>query len=298
MRWPGESRRGLAGRLMAALTLVVVAGGITAWIVAGAVGPAVFHEHMVEAGVEAEPMAVMHAEEAFQSASALALAIALAASVVASLAVSLFLTRRIASSLGTLSAATTASRRGISTHAWPVRRSVSSSISSPMRSTTWRASSRRATRCDSACSRTWLTRSALLSRSSALPRGTGGRGGHSDAADREGAARPGTRLARLAADLAAVTKAEQGARNLVLAPTSPDALLTTAFDAAKGRYVTAGVDLTLNVEPGLPTLAVDADRMSQVLGNLLDNALRHTPQRIGAPRWPPDGGPSRPADGR
>ncbi|GEL97328.1 sensor histidine kinase [Cellulomonas terrae] len=264
---------------MAALTLVVVAGGITAWIVAGAVGPAVFHEHMVEAGVEAEPMAVMHAEEAFQSASALALAIALAASVVASLAVSLFLTRRIASSLGTLSAATTRIAAG---HLDSRVARPSLGVEFDQLADAFNDMARQLEESDA------LRQRLLADVAHEVRTPVAVIGAYLEGLE-DGVATltpqtvrvlrdQGTRLARLAADLAAVTKAEQGARNLVLAPTSPDALLTTAFDAAKGRYVTAGVDLTLNVEPGLPTLAVDADRMSQVLGNLLDNALRHTPQ--------------------
>jgi signal transduction histidine kinase len=88
----------------------------------------------------------------------------------------------------------------------------------------------------------------------------------------------GARLTRLASDLAAVTRAEEGASNLVLAPTAPRALLGAALAGARSAYAPRGVDLDLDVAPDLPTVAVDADRMSQVLGNLLDNALRHTPR--------------------
>jgi signal transduction histidine kinase len=38
-----------------------------------------------------------------------------------------------------------------------------------------------------------------------------------------------------------------------------------------------GVALRVVTAPQLPTIAVDADRMAQVLGNLLSNALRYTP---------------------
>jgi signal transduction histidine kinase len=37
------------------------------------------------------------------------------------------------------------------------------------------------------------------------------------------------------------------------------------------------VELRTEIEPGLPEVDVDPDRMAQVLNNLLDNALRHTP---------------------
>ncbi|KQY47956.1 histidine kinase [Cellulomonas sp. Root137] len=272
-------RWGLAGRLLAAMTLVVLAGGVTAWIVAGAVGPVVFHRHMVEAGVEAEPMAVLHAEEAFQSASALALAIALAASVVASLAVSVFLTRRIAASLGTLSAAATRIAAG---HLDSRVARPSLGVEFDQLADAFNDMARQLEDSDA------LRKRLLADVAHEVRTPVAVIGAYLEGIE-DGVATmtpqtvrvlrdQGARLARLAADLAAVTKAEQGARNLVLAPTSAGALLTTAFDAARSRYATAGVELTLDVQPGLPPLAVDADRMSQVLGNLLDNALRHTPR--------------------
>jgi signal transduction histidine kinase len=39
----------------------------------------------------------------------------------------------------------------------------------------------------------------------------------------------------------------------------------------------AGVELQVEVEALLPMLELDAERMAQVLGNLLENALLHTP---------------------
>ena len=38
-----------------------------------------------------------------------------------------------------------------------------------------------------------------------------------------------------------------------------------------------GVNLNLDLVTGFPTIIVDLDRMLQVLGNLISNALRHTP---------------------
>jgi signal transduction histidine kinase len=42
-------------------------------------------------------------------------------------------------------------------------------------------------------------------------------------------------------------------------------------------YQAKGVRLVTDIAPGLPELSLDPERMGQVLGNLLDNALRHTP---------------------
>ena len=39
-----------------------------------------------------------------------------------------------------------------------------------------------------------------------------------------------------------------------------------------------GVALSLHAEPSLPTIELDATRISQVIGNLLENAITHTPE--------------------
>lgn len=98
-------RGGLARRLLLALALVLATAGITAWLVAGAIGPYIFHDHLIYNGTRSAQEAVAHAEAAFRTASGLALSIALGAAVLAALAVSLVLTRRIGASLSALTAA-------------------------------------------------------------------------------------------------------------------------------------------------------------------------------------------------
>ena len=84
------------------------------------------------------------------------------------------------------------------------------------------------------------------------------------------------RLERLAADIVAVSDAEEHLTRLHPTPTTTDALIATAAEAARERYLDKGVHLHLR--EGAPVaVTVDADRIGQVLANLLDNALRHTP---------------------
>jgi two-component system sensor histidine kinase BaeS len=50
-----------------------------------------------------------------------------------------------------------------------------------------------------------------------------------------------------------------------------------AVNAAAEAYETKGVRLVTDIAAGLPEVSLDPERMGQVMGNLLDNALRHTP---------------------
>ena len=85
-------------------------------------------------------------------------------------------------------------------------------------------------------------------------------------------------LQRLVADLEKVSRAEE--RRIVLS-SSPQAiaLLVDAVVAAqRERYAAARVSLhATHAHPG-PSARVDADRLREALSNLLDNALRHTPE--------------------
>src|SRR5664280_1695754 len=80
------------------------------------------------------------------------------------------------------------------------------------------------------------------------------------------------RLTRLTEDITAVSRAEEHQLDLHLRPTTVNAL-TAAADRFRGK----GVDLIIQAVPEQLPVVVDPDRIGQVLGNLLDNALRHTP---------------------
>lgn len=85
------------------------------------------------------------------------------------------------------------------------------------------------------------------------------------------------RLERLVADLSLLSRVETGQEVLCPRPLAVAALLEQAAAAFRPSYVQKGI--TLCVAPALEGLAVRADpeRTAQVLANLLDNALKHTP---------------------
>lgn len=82
-------------------------------------------------------------------------------------------------------------------------------------------------------------------------------------------------LARLVDDLRLLTLAEAGRLPLERAPVAPEALVRQAVERFAPLALDAGVALKHEVAPGLTPVFVDGDRIQQVLGNLLANALRH-----------------------
>lgn len=91
------------------------------------------------------------------------------------------------------------------------------------------------------------------------------------------------RLSRMVEDLRTLSLAEAGELKLQLRDVRVEPLLERALDRVRALAAEKSIALDLQVDEGLPSLNLDPDRMEQVLGNLLANALRHTPQggRIG-----------------
>ena len=84
-------------------------------------------------------------------------------------------------------------------------------------------------------------------------------------------------LDRLVEDLRTMVLTDAG--NLVLhkEPTDIAALASDAVEAFQTQADTAGVTLSSDLADNLPAVEVDPARIRGVLGNLLSNAIRHTP---------------------
>lgn len=85
------------------------------------------------------------------------------------------------------------------------------------------------------------------------------------------------RLQRLAQDLREVSLAEEHALAMQFGDVEVGELVASACLAAAPRFAAAGVDLNHQPATGPITVTADAIRLQQVLGNILDNALRYTP---------------------
>jgi len=86
-------------------------------------------------------------------------------------------------------------------------------------------------------------------------------------------------LSHMIEDLRTLSLADAGELPLARSPVEPGALVQRSATAHRPSAQAAGIELSVDLEPALPaTMDLDPDRMTQVLGNLLDNALLHTPK--------------------
>ncbi|GAA1157461.1 HAMP domain-containing sensor histidine kinase [Nocardioides aquiterrae] len=271
------TRPRFATRLLLAQGLVLVAGAVTTWLVATAVAPGIFHDHLSRAGVEHTTEETRHVEEAFGSALLISLGVALLISVVAALAVSWYFSRHVQRSLSQVSeaAAQLAAGRYQVRVGDPLLGAEFASLADTYNALAERLEATEATR------RRML---ADLAHEMRTPLAT--IEAHLEAvedhvreldADTVAVLRDSTRrLGRLAEDVAAVSRAEEGDLHLDPRPVDAASLAASAAAAALDRYAARGVELRTVLRPA-GSVTVDAERIGQVLGNLLDNALQHTP---------------------
>ena len=85
-------------------------------------------------------------------------------------------------------------------------------------------------------------------------------------------------LAHLVEDLRLVALAEAGALRLNREPGSLADVLHRSVEAVRPRAEGKGVVVSLDVPPAFPLVEMDRTRVAQVVANLLENALQHTPE--------------------
>lgn len=83
-------------------------------------------------------------------------------------------------------------------------------------------------------------------------------------------------LQHLVDDLRTLSLADAGELRLNRQPVVPEALLRQTVAFFESQAAQNQIDLNFAVEPNLPEIALDRDRILQVLSNLVSNALRHT----------------------
>jgi signal transduction histidine kinase/GAF domain-containing protein len=85
------------------------------------------------------------------------------------------------------------------------------------------------------------------------------------------------RLARTVNDILWASRLDADRLELALGSHDPRHLTQTVIDAAKA-HLRPGVELTFSCEGNLPPVAGDPDKVRQVLTNLVDNAVKYSPE--------------------
>lgn len=84
-------------------------------------------------------------------------------------------------------------------------------------------------------------------------------------------------LTRLVDDLRTLALADSGQLDLVLVPTDLVKLVPRVVERYNPQAASRGIVIDMRLPTSLPNISVDAQRVEQILNNLVSNALRHTP---------------------
>ncbi len=274
-RW--RRRPGLGMRLLIAQTTVLLAGAITTWVVAAVVGPPLFREHLHRAGVPGGSAEQMHAEEAYLYATVFSVGGAVAVSALTAFAVTLYVSRRLQRSVTEVAAAASAVSEG--------RYDV-------------RVAPQNLGEDFDALSGAFNRMAAQLQAIDTTRRQLFGDLAHEirtpvavleaclEAV--EDGIRPLTpdtiammrdqsrRLVRFAGDLGALAQAEESAATMSFTDLDVADVITRTVAAVADRYHTKNVSLSTDLAAVRHDVWGDPQRLTQILVNVLDNALRHT----------------------
>ncbi len=267
---------GFGARLLGAQALVLLAGALTTWIVAAILGPAIFRDHLSRAGVSHTSSEEHHVEEAFTSSLAISISIALVVATMTALAVTWYFSRRVQRSVAQVAAASA----HVATGRYDAR------VNDPGLGREFAVLAATSNTLAERLGRTESIRRRMLSdlaHEMRTPLATvdahleavedGLRTFDDETVD---VIRLSTqRLRRLAEDISAMSRAEEGALDIVREPITAAEIARTSAETAADRFAAAGVTLETDLNTQAKVL-VDPDRIGQVLTNLLDNALRHT----------------------
>jgi len=272
-----RSGTSLASRLMIGQLIVLLAGALTIAVLTVLIGPAVFHHHLLQTDLPAGSSELFHIERAYRDALALALGVGMVVSLLAAGVVTWNLARRLRQTLhGLTSAVEELSRGHYATRVPPVGAGAElDALAATLNDMAARLDAVEETRRQLLSDLAHELRTPIATLSAH----------HEAMAD--GVIEPEiampilagqtVRLSRLADDISEVSRAEEGQLPVELRPVTVDGLLASALQEWGERFETAGVALRQDIDlHRSATIHADPDRLAQVLGNLLSNALRHT----------------------
>ncbi|RYV49690.1 sensor histidine kinase [Pengzhenrongella frigida] len=280
-RQPGQRRAPLsfAWRLMVSLGLVVLAGAVTVLGVALGVAPQIFGSHLRTApGAPLEERVSAQVEGAFANAIVLSLGVAIPVGMLVAFAVSWLVAQRLGRSVAAVAVAADRIARGNlqARVEAPAIGPEFAQLADAFNSMAGRLAETESTRRRLIGDLAHELRTPLASLEATVEAVIDGVL-PADVVTLDTLVDQTARLQHLVADMAAVSRAEE--RQLDLRPRVVEvaSLASDAVLAATARFVAAGVRLELDIVGEPSKVRVDPQRIAEVLANLLDNALRHTP---------------------
>jgi len=268
---------GLAGRLFAALGLVVIAGAGTMLVAVLLIAEPAFHSHLRQVEPAMSDQAHALVDEAFANGVLIALAVGVVIAVVAASVVTWLVAKRLATPVA--EAAEAAYR--IADGEFEIRLEqpglgpefdqLTTAFNLMARRLATTEQTRRRLLADLAHE----LRTPLASMQATIEAISDGIL-PSDPTTLATLTEQSQRLHRLVGDLSAVSRAEERQLNLhpVLVPLKD--VVLGAVTAVGARFDAKGVSLIADHGDDVGQVLVDPDRMAEALGALLDNALRHT----------------------
>jgi len=86
------------------------------------------------------------------------------------------------------------------------------------------------------------------------------------------------RLLRILNDLLDLARLEEGSDSLRKELVAPAGLLTSVMKEMAGKLSARGLNVNFMIEPDLPAVQVDRQRINHVFTNLISNAIKHSPE--------------------
>jgi two-component system sensor histidine kinase BaeS len=272
-RLAGDPGPRLKTRIMGAMALVVLAGAGTLIAVSWLLAPAIFYNHLGQAGVAANDVLSRHIDEGFATAilASTLIGVVMAAAVAAAMAT--LVSRRISEPVSIAADATTRLAYGDYAARVPSARMGPEldALADGVNSLAERLEKAEGTRIRLMSDLAHELRTPLAAIDATVEAITDGVL-PSDEQTLATLKDNTLRLSRLVDDLASVSRAEERSFRLDIREADLADLARGAVASAEARFAAKGVEVTRPVGRG-PRVAVDPDRLLEVLGQLLDNAL-------------------------
>ena len=282
MRFLRRFRLHLGGKLFASYLVIVLVGGLTVFVAAELVAPAIFARHLALMSAWLGEAAALGDDllASFRHAMVESLSRALIVGVGLALLLSWWMTRTLTAPIGRMMAVA----RRIAAGHYGERVAVSASHNpdelgqlaihfNQMAGALDQAETRRGELIADVAHELRTPLSAIQGYLEGLTDGVL----PADAATFDRLSREAARLQRLVADLQELSRVEARTAPLKLTDVSMRDLVSGTIERLRPQFADKGVAIQSDLRPGLPSVRGDEDRLYQVLLNLVGNALQYTP---------------------